>query len=62
MHRYKDLTVWQKAMELVVKIYKITEKIPFEGAVWIDLTDEQVCNLHSVNHCGRSREKYNQGF
>jgi four helix bundle protein len=28
MHRYKDLTVWQKAMELVVEIYKITEKFP----------------------------------
>lgn len=28
MHRYKDLTVWQKAMELVVDMYKITEKFP----------------------------------
>jgi four helix bundle protein len=28
MHRYKDLTVWQKAMELVVEIYKVTEKFP----------------------------------
>jgi four helix bundle protein len=28
MHRYKDLTVWQKAMELVVEVYKITEKFP----------------------------------
>ena len=28
MHHYKDLTVWQKAMELVVEIYKITEKFP----------------------------------
>jgi four helix bundle protein len=30
MHRYKDLTVWQKAMELVVEIYKITEKFPLK--------------------------------
>ena len=28
VHRYKELTVWQKAMELVVEIYKITEKFP----------------------------------
>ena len=30
MHRYKDLTVWQKAMELVVEIYKVTEKFPLK--------------------------------
>ncbi|MEK0443085.1 MAG: hypothetical protein RL403_2063 [Bacteroidota bacterium] len=30
MHRYKDLTVWQKAMQLVVEIYKITEKFPLK--------------------------------
>ncbi len=28
MHRYKDLSVWQKAMDLVVEVYKITEKFP----------------------------------
>ena len=28
MHRYKDLSVWQKAMDLVVEIYKVTEKFP----------------------------------
>ncbi len=30
MHRYKELSVWQKAMELVVEIYKITEKFPLK--------------------------------
>jgi len=30
MHRYKDLTVWQKAMELVVDLYRITEKFPLK--------------------------------
>jgi len=25
---YKDLTVWQKSIELVTNIYKITEKFP----------------------------------
>ncbi len=28
MRTHKDLTVWQKAMELVVNIYKITNKLP----------------------------------
>jgi four helix bundle protein len=30
MHRYKDLIVWQKAMELVVDLYRITEKFPLK--------------------------------
>ena len=30
MHLYKDLTVWQKAMELVVDLYRITEKFPLK--------------------------------
>ncbi|OGG86591.1 hypothetical protein A3B87_01970 [Candidatus Kuenenbacteria bacterium RIFCSPHIGHO2_02_FULL_39_13] len=30
MNSYKDLIVWQKAMELVVEIYKLTESFPKE--------------------------------
>ncbi len=30
IHTYKDLIVWQKAMELVVEIYSLTEKFPKE--------------------------------
>lgn len=28
MHRYKELHVWQKAIDLAVEVYKITEKLP----------------------------------
>ena len=28
IHSYKDLIVWQKSMNLVVKIYELTEKFP----------------------------------
>jgi four helix bundle protein len=28
IHSYKDLIVWQKSMDLVVEIYKITELFP----------------------------------
>ena len=28
MHSYKDLIVWQKAMDLVVSIYQLTEHFP----------------------------------
>ncbi len=28
MHSYKDLVVWQKAMDLVIELYKLTENFP----------------------------------
>lgn len=28
MHGYKDLLVWQKAMDLVVAIYRVTQSFP----------------------------------
>ncbi len=30
IHSYKDLIVWQKAMDLVILIYELTEKFPRE--------------------------------
>ena len=45
MHRYKDLSVWQKAMELVVEIYKITEKFP---------SDERFGLVSQMNRCAIS--------
>jgi len=30
IHSYKELTVWQKAMDLVAEIYILTEKFPKE--------------------------------
>ena len=30
IHSYKELIVWQKAMDLVVKIYELTEEFPKE--------------------------------
>ncbi len=30
MHRYKELKVWQKAIDLAVEVYRVTEKLPKE--------------------------------
>lgn len=30
MNRFKELLVWQKAIDLVVDVYKVTEKLPKE--------------------------------
>ncbi|MEN8223719.1 MAG: four helix bundle protein [Bacteroidota bacterium] len=30
MHQYKKLTVWQKAMNLSIEVYKVTRKFPTE--------------------------------
>jgi len=32
---YKNLIVWQKSMELCLKIYKITEKFPKDELYWL---------------------------
>jgi len=28
IHSYKDLTVWQRSIELVIAIYELTDKFP----------------------------------
>jgi len=28
MHRYKELHVWQKAIDFAVEVYRVTEKLP----------------------------------
>jgi|SRR3989338_6903738 len=30
MHSYKDLIVWQKSIDLVIEIYRLTERFPKE--------------------------------
>ncbi len=30
MHRYKELKVWQNAIDLAVEVYRVTEKLPKE--------------------------------
>lgn len=37
---YKEIgSIWQKRMELAVKIYKITEVTTFKRKIWIDKSD-----------------------
>jgi four helix bundle protein len=45
MHRYKELKVWQKAIELTVNVYKITQKLPKE---------EKFGLSHQLNRCAVS--------
>lgn len=33
---YRDLLVWQKAMELVVETYRLSSRFPKEETVWIN--------------------------
>jgi len=42
MHRYKELKVWQKAIDLAVEVYKITEKLP---------KDERFGLISQINRC-----------
>lgn len=45
MHKFKELVVWKKAMELAVDIYKITKEFP---------TEEKFGLISQINRCGIS--------
>jgi four helix bundle protein len=45
MHRFKELTVWQKAVDLAVDIYQVTKKFP---------SDERFGLISQINRCGVS--------
>jgi four helix bundle protein len=45
MNNFKDLKVWQKAMDLVVEIYKITKNFP---------RDERFGLISQINRCSVS--------
>lgn len=42
MHRFKELTVWQKAVDLAVDIYGVTKKFP---------ADERFGLISQINRC-----------
>ena len=45
MHKYKELLVWQKAVDLAVDVYKITKQFPNE---------EKFGLVSQINRCGVS--------
>lgn len=45
MHRYKELKVWQKAIDLALEVYRITEKLPAE---------ERFGLISQINRCAIS--------
>ncbi|NVJ86895.1 MAG: four helix bundle protein [Algoriphagus sp.] len=45
MHRYKELKVWQKAIDLAVEVYRVTEKLPSE---------ERFGLISQINRCAIS--------
>ncbi len=45
MHKFKELLVWQKAMDLSVAVYKITKQFPSE---------EKFGLVSQINRCGVS--------
>lgn len=45
MHRFKELTVWQKAVALAVDIYQVTKKFP---------SDERFGLISQINRSGVS--------
>ena len=56
---YKDLIVWQKAMELVVAVYKLTSKYPDEEKFGI-ISQSRRCSISIPSNiaegCGRNSD------
>jgi len=58
MNRYKELLDWQKAIDLAVEVYAVTEKLPKEERYGlISQINRSVVSI-PIKHCGRSRSKH----
>ena len=47
MHNYRELRIWQRSMDLVVKVYKISANFPKEERY--SLTDQIVRSSRSIS-------------
>ena len=48
---YKDLTVWKKAMDLVVAIYELTEKFPRNEIYGITSQMQRCAVFNTIKYC-----------
>ncbi len=47
MSGFKELKVWQNGIDLVLKVYKITESFPKSEIYGLSSTDETMCSINS---------------
>ena len=57
IHSYKDLIVWQKAMDLVVAVYELTEEFPRSELYGLMSQIRRVASSISANIAEGSRRK-----
>ena len=48
---FRDLEVWQKSMDLTVRIYKATETLPPAEDVRPDVANAVSVDIDSIEHC-----------
>lgn len=60
MQSYRDLLVWQKAMELVVAIYRVTQAFP-KSEIWFIQPDAEGRWIYPIEHCRRTRAEADAG-
>ncbi|MGH9605175.1 MAG: four helix bundle protein [Terracidiphilus sp.] len=49
---FRDLQVWQRAMELAVVIYRLTRQFPREELYGLTTQNATLRRLNSEQHCG----------
>ena len=52
MRSYRDLKVWQRAMDLTVRTYEITRRFPAEEKYGASFADETGSGFGAGEHCG----------
>ncbi len=49
MNYFKELKVWQKAIDLVTETYRQSGVFPKEE--WSHFAIKKICRIHSFQHC-----------
>ncbi len=60
MHKFKDLKVWQRSIELTIRIYSVTEKYPKHEQFGLTLQTRKSAYSMPMNiseGCGRRSDK-----
>lgn len=60
IRNYKDLIVWQKAMDLSVEIYRLVKKIAKRRIVLFIRSDETISNFNSKQYCRREIKNFTE--
>ena len=60
MKSFRDLRVWQKAMELVERVYVLDSEVSERGDLWFVESDSASSSINPIEYRGRAHEGAHQ--